>query len=144
MNSRWTSIPGVLYSGNMPTKKGRTSLHARYMRHLLPLTLPLKGRTSLPMRDMCHLPLPIWEVPTFHVKRIPFISDKRRSLQKIRYALETEISRFWRERKDLTLASEKRWGRPSPAAFLAVCFASCHIQVRSGDSVTQKILETTH
>ena len=81
--------------------KGRTSLHARYMRHFLPLILPLKGRTSLRMRDMRHLPLPIWEceictifpfrfgrrLPTFHVKRIPFLSDKRRSLQKIRYAL---------------------------------------------------------
>ena len=65
--------------------KGRVGLHARYMHHLLPPILFLKGRTSLRMRDMRHLPLLIWdEITTFHVKRIPFLPDKRRSLQKIR------------------------------------------------------------
>ena len=28
--------------------KGRTSLHKRYMRHLLPLILPLKGKNKSP------------------------------------------------------------------------------------------------
>ena len=41
--------------------KGRTSLHMRDMHHLLPPNFHLKGRTSLHTRDMRHLPLPIWE-----------------------------------------------------------------------------------
>ena len=41
--------------------KGITSLHARYMQHLLPMIFHLKGRTSLRTRDMRHFSLPIWE-----------------------------------------------------------------------------------
>ena len=53
--------------------KGRTSLQARYMRHLLPSIFPLKGRTSLRMRDMRHLPLPIWEEITHFPRKVDLI-----------------------------------------------------------------------
>ena len=47
--------------GKYVNLEGRTSLHTRDMRHLLPSIFHLKGRTSLHTRDMCHLPLSIWE-----------------------------------------------------------------------------------
>ena len=47
--------------GKYVNLKGKTNLHTRDMRHLLPPIFHLKGRTSLHTRDMRHLPFPIWE-----------------------------------------------------------------------------------